>query len=113
MPIDERWLKCGPDDLRWLAQAWMRELNGEGTEEDRAGDRVTMMGFTAPSEVLWQFLLIAVECAESDHELQCIAAGPVEYLLGKHGESYIDRVEEQAPKIQNLRELSQELGSTL
>jgi hypothetical protein len=102
MPIDERWLKCGPDDLRWLAQAWLSELGSEDAEEGRAGDSVTMMGFTAPPDVLWQFLLIVVECAESDDELGHIAAGPVEYLLGKHGESYIDKVEEQANRDQKF-----------
>ena len=39
---------------------------------------------------------MAVALAGSDDELSHIAAGPIEHLLGWHGEDYIYLVEEQA-----------------
>jgi hypothetical protein len=54
------------------------------------------MEFTATPEQQWQFILPAVALAETDDELACIAAGPIEHLLGWHGEKYIEKVERQA-----------------
>ena len=54
------------------------------------------MNFTASPESQWSFLVKAVAHAQSEEELGHIAAGPLEHLLGKHGASMIDRVEQLA-----------------
>jgi hypothetical protein len=96
MPIDERWEQLGPSDWDAFAQSWIAELRGAPTDsEDDVGQSVTMMNFTAKPDHQWQFILAAITHA-SDEELGHIAAGPVEHLLGKHGDKYIDRVEGSA-----------------
>ena len=96
MPIDERWLSVTPEQMQQFAHDWLAELRLEPCPEEGFGRSVVQMGFTAPSDRQWEFILAALAHAESDDELGHIAAGPIEYLLGWHGESYIDRVEQQA-----------------
>ena len=50
---------------------------------------VVMMNFTARPEQQWKFILAAVNHANSDDELGHLAAGPIEHLLGWHGEKFI------------------------
>ena len=57
---------------------------------------VVMMNFTAAADDQWQFIRGAVAYAGSDDELGQIAAGPLEHLLGWHGEKFITQVEQQA-----------------
>ena len=70
-----------------------------------------MMNFTARPEHQWQFILAAVVHA-SDDELGHIAAGPVEHLLGKHGEKYIEKVSSAPKPIQSLHVCWRASGST-
>jgi hypothetical protein len=99
VPIDKRWEKFGHSDWTAFAEAWLTELrvSTSDTESD-VGMSVTLMNFTATPEQQWRFILVAVSLAESDDELGHIAAGPIEHLLGWHGEGYIDIVEQQAAK---------------
>jgi hypothetical protein len=84
-------------ELEQLARAWLAELRGKvASHESGAGDAVVSMNFSAASEVQWGFILIGVSLAESDDELGHIAAGPIEHLLGWHGDVYIDIVEKEA-----------------
>jgi hypothetical protein len=39
---------------------------------------------------------VSAALADSDHALGYIAAGPLEHLLGWHGESWIAKIEERA-----------------
>jgi hypothetical protein len=96
MPIDMRWERLEPSDWDAFARAWIAELRGSsaGSESD-VGQSVVMMNFTATPEQQWQFILAAAAHA-SDEELGHIAAGPIEHLLGKHGEKYIGEVERRA-----------------
>jgi hypothetical protein len=97
LPIDERWHELSPSDWDAFARAWLAELRSPATGSDsNVGPSVVMMNFTATPEQQWQFILAAVAHAESDDELKHIAAGPIEHLLGKHGEKYIECVEKQA-----------------
>lgn len=95
MFTDERWERWGPSDWEAFARAWLAELRGESGPESDVGLSVVMMNFTAKPEHQWQFILAAVAHA-SEEELDHIAAGPVEHLLGKHGAQYIDQVERHA-----------------
>jgi hypothetical protein len=54
------------------------------------------MSFTARPDQQWQFVCSAVGQADSDDELGQIAAGPMEHLLGWHGDEIIARVEARA-----------------
>lgn len=84
-----------PDALARLAAAWLRELRGE-VNDRRAGTAVVMMNFTAPPEQQWAFILTSVAQTTTDDELAHVAAGPIEHLLGWHGEAFVDRVEAEA-----------------
>jgi hypothetical protein len=107
MPIDKRWEQLEPSDWDSFAQAWIAELREPRTTDSEAasseekwdvGGSVTQMNFTATPEQQWQFILLAMKYAEADEELSHVAAGPVEYLLGWHGEQYIDAVEYEAER---------------
>ena len=52
------------------------------------------MSFTASPEFQWAFICSAVEQSRNDDELGTIAAGPFESLMGKHGSTYIDQLEQ-------------------
>src|SRR5436190_21750023 len=96
MPIDKRWERLGQSDWDAFAQAWIAELRGSSADSEAdVRQSVVMMNFTATPEQQWQFILAAVAHA-SNEELGHIAAGPIEHLLGKHGERYIDEVERRA-----------------
>jgi hypothetical protein len=112
--IDEKWNELTDDDLREFAQGWLAELREDEPQENFGEDfnddfdedsddddisfreAVISMNFMAPAAKQWQFILLAVSLAESDADLGHIAAGPIEHLLGWHGDEYISRVEEQA-----------------
>jgi hypothetical protein len=96
MPIAERWDQLSAADWDAFARSWIAELRGVPSEsQGDASQSVVMMNFTARPEQQWQFILAAVVHA-SDDELGDIAAGPMEHLLGKHGELYIENVEQRA-----------------
>jgi hypothetical protein len=97
VPIDDRWEKFAPSDWTAFADAGFAELREPASKgESDVGMSVVMMNFTSTSEQQWSFILAAVPLAESDDELGHIAAGPLEHLLGWHGEIYTDLVEQQA-----------------
>jgi len=95
MPIDERWDQLSESEWNTFARSWIAELRHGRTDSDDVGQSVVMMNFTAKPEHQWLFILAAIAHA-SDKELGQIAAGPVEHLLGKHGENYIEKVEQRA-----------------
>jgi len=97
MPIDERWDGLSDEDWSGFAKAWVEQLRFGVPDGDRDyGESVTMMNFTARPEQQWKFIVAAVKHAESDDELGHIAAGPIEHLLGRHGDQYIVSVESLA-----------------
>ncbi len=94
MPITDLWQSFGPDEWADLAERWLGERRGTGGGD--AGETVVLMNFTAAPERQWEFILAAVAAASSDDELAHIAAGPIEHLLGFHGERWIARIEREA-----------------
>jgi len=81
-----------------FARAWLHERRNPPADAKlaKAGEAVVMMNFTAPPEKQWLFIDAAVALSESDDELGHVAAGPVEHLLGWHGDACIAHVEERA-----------------
>jgi len=97
MPVSDYWEQFEESEWEDFVRRWLAEIRGGLSGDDaEAGQAVVSMNFTASAELQWRFILKAVALAESDDELSHIAAGPVEHLLGWHGEDYIDPVERQA-----------------
>jgi hypothetical protein len=96
-PLDSRWDRLIDDDWSDFARAWVEELRfGDPDGDEGYGQSVTQMSFTARPQQQWKFILASISHAESEEELGHIAAGPIEHLLGWHGEKYIEKVENQA-----------------
>ena len=77
------------DDLA-LAKAWIAEQQARKSGE--AYDALDDLLRTDP-ERCWLVLLRIFEEDQSDWLLSNLAAGPLEDLLAKHGERFIERVE--------------------
>jgi hypothetical protein len=91
------WEQLERSEWEDFARRWLAEIRGDvPDDQSEMGQSVVSMNFTARADLQWQFILMAVSLAESDDELSHIAAGPLEHLLGWHGEDYISLVEEQA-----------------
>ncbi len=96
------WEHMTPSDWDALVKSWLAELRvlspprESDVDEPDVGQTVVLMGFMAPPQKQWEFICSAVAYADSDDELSHIAAGPVEQLLGQHGEAFIPRVEARA-----------------
>jgi hypothetical protein len=87
------------DGMVGFAAAWLAELrDGPPAGESEVGKAVVMMNLIDPPEQQWAFIQAAVAQAASDDELGNIAAGPMEHLLGHHGDQFIAAVEEEAAR---------------
>jgi hypothetical protein len=97
MTSTDLWSHLSAQDWAALARCWLSELRGVPNERaDDYGQKVVLMNFTATAEQQWAFIQAAVEQARSDDEFGAIAAGPLEHLLGHHGDEYIGPVENLA-----------------
>ncbi len=111
MPVIEKhWEKLTEEKWQHLAEQYLSEIRRNigregrdedvGTEEFRKAHKwgviITRLGMWSPPELLWRFILRLIPMAETDEELGQIAAGEIEYLLGRAGEEYIDLVEQEA-----------------
>lgn len=95
-----------PDDqIEELARLWIDALRrGEGARDDEVHQSVLMLTFFYTPDVQWRFILAALQDA-GDDERGHIAAGPFEGLMGKYGEDYIERVEAEAARDPQFREM--------
>lgn len=84
-----------PGKVETLARRLATTLLGRESSVD-VGQLVVLMNFTASPWAQWQFVLAAVASAPTDDALGHVAAGPLEHLLGWHGDAMIGRVERQA-----------------
>jgi hypothetical protein len=75
-----------PDDRFW---AW-QELDGLCRDQP---------------EVAWAIVLAILQRAPPQQVLENLSAGPLEDILAHHGESFIDRVEAEAERSGEFREL--------
>ncbi len=105
---DPRWDEL--TDAAWdaFAIAWNAELRGEESPVQlpqlpwllddpprTASEYVVPMNFTASADSQWKFIVTAYWRGNEETHGQ-LAAGPVEHLLGKHGDQYIALVEQMA-----------------
>jgi len=87
-----------------MEQAELRDIVSSYLEHCRTGDErfsdaamaVTAISFISPPEQQWQMVLEAVRQARDDNDLGHVAAGPIEGLLGRYGEQYIEPVDQRA-----------------
>jgi hypothetical protein len=102
---DPRWDDL--DNAEWdtFALAWIAELCGykprplpdlpvlfPDEPETTASGFVVPMNFTASAESQWCFIESVFRLG-NDETMGHLAAGPVEQLLSKHGDAYIERFE--------------------
>ena len=87
------WKQASEEDVRELARAWAADVAEEDSDLQQS---VVMMNFTAPANVQWAFILEAIARAQTEDQLGAIAAGPMEHLLGHHGDDYIELFEERS-----------------
>ena len=95
MSLEDHWPELDARQIGELAGEWLSELRNPSLG-DEVGQSIVMMGFMAPPEQQWLFVVTAVSLAETDDELGHIAAGPVECLLSRNGEKCIGLFEDQA-----------------
>ena len=95
MALGDDWQLLDAAETEDFARNWLKQL-GALSGDDSVGHSVVMMGFMAPPEQQWAFVVAAVSLAETDEQLGHIAAGPAECLLSRHGEACISLVEERA-----------------
>lgn len=105
---DPRWDELTDAEWDQFAIAWNAELNGSDASHPipelpwllddpptTASEYVVPMNFTASPDAQWKFILAAYRHGNENTHGH-LAAGPVEHLLGKHGDDYISIVEQLA-----------------
>lgn len=103
MQENDYYENVGEEQLELLAHGWLADLRRNLPDGESDYDQaVISMNFSASPEIQWRFILIAVRLSESDAELGHVAAGPIEHLLGWHGEAYIGLVENEAARNEKL-----------
>ncbi len=106
--LDDRWDDLTDSDWKQFATCWFNGLaeRDEGVlpdlprildEEQDAGAFVVQMNFTASHQSQWKFITTAFELA-ADENLGAIAAGPLEHVMWKHGDLYIDQIESMSQR---------------
>ncbi|WP_037198607.1 DUF6869 domain-containing protein [Rhodopirellula baltica] len=106
--IDSRWDDLSESDWNAFAIAWNSELCGDDASSSipklpwllddapsTASEYVVPMNFTASAASQWKFILVAYRTGTEDTHRH-LAAGPVEHLLGEHGDEYISLFEQLA-----------------
>ena len=87
------------DDARLKAIAlWFASLQTGDEDLDWTAEEVAGWTFSLPAEAQWPLVLAMVRLAPDDHALSHVACGPLEGLLGGHGEAFIGRVEAEAAR---------------
>lgn len=100
--INEWWKDISDDSLCKFIQKWFAEIDLDDDEITVIGGDVVMMNFLASDEFQWKFILKAFELAYDARHLEVMAAGPVEHLLGHHGEKWISKIESESSANENF-----------
>lgn len=89
----------------WIAYQDLDELDSTRQKHWWAIQTVMDWRLERHSERLWQFVLNAYPRELSEIAKATLAAGPLEDLLSKFGEAYIDRIQELALKDDKFNDL--------
>lgn len=81
----------------WITVAEAEDGSPECEEAFWAYSKVMKMRYEDP-DGLWRFILAAYNKPMSDKAVSLFAAEPLEELLSRYGENFIDRLEELAEK---------------
>jgi hypothetical protein len=81
---------------RGVIETWFEHIRTGNPELEGAALEVTSWTFCLPAEEQWRLILEMVRLAPDDECLGHVAAGPIEGMMGRFGELFIDRVERQA-----------------
>lgn len=105
---DTRWDNLSDAEWDAFARAWNSELRGESPSvplptlpwladdpPNTASGYVVPMNFTASPDAQWRFIVAAFSSGD-ESTYGHLAAGPVEHLLGNHGEQWIETFEKMA-----------------
>jgi Domain of unknown function (DUF4826) len=87
-----------PPEYERVVEAWFAY-----EETFWAWERVRDIAENDP-ELGWRVVLLLVDGAPSEEVLESVAAGPLEDLLGAHGEQFVERVEERARVDERFRQ---------
>jgi hypothetical protein len=105
---DTRWDNLTDAEWNAFAKAWNSELCGDVASlplpalpwllddpPNTASEYVVPMNFTASPDAQWRFIIAAFSSGNENTHGH-LAAGPVEHLLGQHGDQYIESFEKMA-----------------
>ena len=105
---DPRWDDLSDSEWDAFATAWNAELRGDDASlplpelpwllddpPSTASEYVVPMNFTASAAAQWKFIVTTYWRGDGETHGH-LAAGPVEHLLGKHGDEYIALFEQMA-----------------
>jgi uncharacterized protein (UPF0335 family) len=90
------------DRQRAVIEAWFDHVRTGASGLEGAADEVTSWTFVLSAEHQWQLVLEMIRLAPDDQCLSAVAVGPLEGLLGAHGDQFIDRVEALAAENDRL-----------
>jgi hypothetical protein len=79
----------------WVELAHEKEGSAEYERLFEAYDAVSDMAYERPDDA-WVFIVEALRLDSSTAVVEILSAGPLEDLLGYHGDHVIDRVEKEA-----------------
>ena len=95
----------------WLAYHRVAQTDQPGVVEMPASDELFQFVIDVDDivrsnpEQAWLLIQLIFAACSNDLERACLAAGPLEDLLAKHGTTVIDRVEAAASSNEDFREL--------
>ena len=95
-------------NIETLSKEWVQATesrNGSSEELPKAIEYVLNLTLNEKSEELWSFIKHTYKENISENVISNLAAGPLEDLLGYHGERYINEVEALARKDPKFKEL--------
>ncbi len=79
----------------WIAYMYASRNNEDVSDTEWANGGMIDITFENP-ELCWELVHLILETDSSNCIMEVLSAGPLEYLLSKHGMQFIDRVEAEA-----------------
>ena len=90
------WIDIEQAELDIFIKYWFAEIDKDEEGESPYSQDVVLMNFLADDDFQWKFIKRSFELAYDAEHLTTLAAGPVEHLLGFHGEKWIETIERES-----------------